>query len=112
MDTHGMLSLTELLILALAAARGTQLIVWDSILDGLRARLAMWQADKPDSKVRPFIGALLACIYCTGFHISWIAVLAYRMATDGWPGLWVFGIEAFAVAGAQMLINRWLDSLS
>lgn len=107
------LNLMELGLLGLAAYRGTQLIVWDSILDGWRKRLELWHARKHESRARTFVRALLACIYCTGFWVSVLAVLAYHAAVTGWGGAdpVSLGIESFAVAGVQALLNRWDDAL-
>ncbi len=96
-----------------AAYRGTQLIVWDSILDGWRDRIERWRVAEFDSGPRKFVWDLLTCVYCTGFHVSWLTVAAYHTATS-WSGVNVlsFGIESFAVAGVQALLNRWDDTLS
>jgi hypothetical protein len=103
----------ELAALGLASARGTQLIVHDSLLDGWRERLELWHAAKHTSRIRTFIRDLCACIYCVGFHTSWIALLTYLLASGQWSrsAPLVHGIEAFAIAGLQMLINRWDDTL-
>jgi hypothetical protein len=97
--------------LGLAAYRGTQLIVWDSILDPARKRIEMWRVSKFDSRVRKFVWDLITCVYCTGFHVSWLTVLAYHVAA-GWSGMsfLMFGLEVFTVAGVQALANRWDDS--
>lgn len=103
--------LATLVILGFAAYRGTQLIVWDSILDPVRARIELWRVSKLTSKPRKFVWDLLTCIYCTGFHVSWLAVAAYYTAT-GWDGVGLlsFGLDTFAVAGVQALLNRWDDT--
>src|SRR5688572_18329490 len=100
-----MLNLIELILLAFAAARGTQLIVHDSILDGARVALGKWHAAKIDSKVRAFVMTLLGCIYCTGFHMAWITTTVYLTVMGRWDwSLWlVHGIQFFAVAGMQAL---------
>lgn len=105
-----MTGLTELVVLGAAAARGTQLIVHDSIGDPLRDRLELWHSRRHDSPVRTFIRDLLACIYCTGFWCSVITVAVYHTATT-WHGvsLLSFGLNAFAVAAAQVTINLWWD---
>lgn len=108
-----MLSLTEIAALGLAAARGTQLIVHDSLLDPARVRMQAWHADKADSKFRTFWVDLASCIYCTGFHLAWITLLVYLLAAGKWSDSpWIIhGVEAFAVAAVQMAVNRWDDSL-
>lgn len=107
-----MLGLPELVILGAAAARGTQLITDDSILDGTRARLAVWHADKVDSKVRTFIVDLTSCLFCIGFWCSTAALLVYLVATDQWGAApWiVHAVEAFAVAAIQMTINMRINT--
>lgn len=107
--------LAVLAALGFASYRVTQLIVWDSILDGWRAKLELWHARKFDSRTRTFIRALLKCTYCVGFHASWLTVLVYLLATGSNPvasfgSFWLFGIQSFAVAGVQALLNRWDDS--
>lgn len=109
-----MLTLPELAVLSFAAARGTQLLVHDSIGDPLRDPLFAWNANKPESKIRQFVITLISCVYCMGAHVSWVTLLAYLYA-DGRLGdtsLLGFGINWFAIAGAQMLLNRYDDSLS
>lgn len=108
-----MLSLLEVITLGFASARGTQLLVHDSILDGARARFEMWHARKFDSRVRTFFRDLLACVYCTGYWCSVATVVVYLVVTGEWSGapLLVHGIETFAVAGVQMMINRYDDHL-
>jgi hypothetical protein len=107
-----MQSFTTLAVLAFAAYRGTQLIVWDSIGDPVRERIELWHAAKHDSKVRTFVRDLIACPYCTGFHVAWITVLVYLLAAGQWGAapFWVHAIEAWAVAGGQALLNRWDDT--
>jgi fatty acid desaturase len=107
-----MLSLPELAVLGFAAARGTQLVVFDSILDGPRERLELWHARKFKSKPRTLIRDLVSCIFCTGFWASVAATAVYILASPAtWPGIWLFGIDVFAVAGAQMVINKVVDHL-
>lgn len=111
-----MLNLLELAALGFAAARVTQLVVHDSLLDGWRQKIELWHAAKFDSRVRTFIRDLLSCTYCVGYHSAWLTVLTYLLATDhnpvGSPGAFaLFGIQSFAVAGVQMMINRVDDTL-
>lgn len=109
-----MLNLPELAALGFAAYRVTQLVVWDSILDGWRQRLELWHAKRFESKARAFVRDLLKCTYCTGFHASWLTVLVYLLASGQWVsgfgGFLLFGIQSFAVAGVQALLNRWDDT--
>ncbi|CAM5478022.1 MULTISPECIES: DUF1360 domain-containing protein [Streptomyces] len=108
-----MISLSVLAVLGFAAYRATQLGVHDSILNGARQRLGAWHADKIDSKTRAFVVQLVSCIYCLGYWLSGVTLLAYLLATDSWsdaPWL-VHGIEWFAVAGVQALLNRRDDTM-
>lgn len=109
-----MLSPVELGALGFAAYRATQLVVHDSILDGLRERLELWHAVRFDSRFRTFVRDLLSCTYCSGWWLSLVTVLTYLTVTGGWAGtpLLVHAIECWAVAGIQALLNRLDDSLS
>lgn len=110
--------------LGFASYRATQLAVWDSILDPLRgtpdSALERWHANgiSPDrsNRGRDFVLKLFQCVYCIGFHMSWLAVLAYWLAVGdnpvaSWGSFLLFGIESFAVAGAQALLNRYDDTM-
>jgi hypothetical protein len=52
-------------------------------------------------------------VYCSGWWLSVITLLAYLWATGslGETSFLLFGVEAFAVAGVQMIINRTDDTL-
>lgn len=106
-----MLLLPELALLGFAAYRATQLGVHDSILDGARARFAIYGADHP-GKVYDFFATLISCTYCFGYWLSGVTLLVYLLATGRWDDapLIMHGIEWFAVAGVQALLNRWDDS--
>jgi uncharacterized membrane protein len=108
------ISLPVLALLGFAAYRATQLGVHDSILDRPRERLAAWHSNNLDSKPRAFLMALISCIYCLGFWLSGVTLLVYLLATDSWGDApWVVhGIEWFAVAGVQALLNRRDDTFS
>lgn len=105
-----MLGLTELVVLGAASARGTQLVVHDSIGDPLRDRLELWHAKRHDSRVRTFIRDLLGCVLCAGFWGSVITLAVYHTATT-WHGVTLldFGLNAFAVAAVQVSVNLWWD---
>ncbi|MDX3067155.1 DUF1360 domain-containing protein [Streptomyces sp. ND04-05B] len=107
-----MISLPVLALLGFAAYRATQLGVHDSLLDGPRERLAAWYAKNLDSKPRAFVVQLISCIYCLGFWLSGATLLAYLLTTGAWgDASWlVHGIEWFAVAGVQALLNRRDDT--
>ncbi|MFF6801121.1 DUF1360 domain-containing protein [Streptomyces sp. NPDC012616] len=107
-----MISLSVLALLGFAAYRATQLGVHDSIADGSRERLAAWHAGNANSKTRGFLLQLISCVYCFGWWLSGVTLLVYLLATGSWgdaPWL-VHGIEWFAVAGVQALLNRRDDT--
>ncbi|MBA9005958.1 DUF1360 domain-containing protein [Thermomonospora cellulosilytica] len=107
-----MLSLLELLVLALAGYRATQLAVHDSILDPARGAVHAWHARRPESRVRTAAVMLIGCVYCTGWWLSGAILATYLLAAGRWDDapLLVHGIEWLAVAGAAVLANRWDDS--
>lgn len=107
-----MVSLPELAVLAFAAYRGTQLIVHDSILDAPRGWAFTWHSRKDTSPLRTALITLISCVYCSGWWVAGAFLAAYLLLTDQWHGVPVLlhGVEWFAVAGAQALLNRWDDS--
>ena len=104
--------LTTLAVLGFAAYRATQLVVHDSIGDGLRTRLELWHAKRSESKARTFLRDLIGCPYCSGWWLSLVTVLVYLTAAGQWgtAPLWIHAIECWAVAGVQALLNRWDDT--
>lgn len=107
-----MLNAVELACLAFASYRATQLVVWDTITQPLRDRVELWHAKNHESRLRTFFRQLIACPYCVGWWLSMLAVAVYITAKGCWghaPFL-VFAVQAWAVAGAQALLNRWDDS--
>lgn len=98
--------------LSFAAYRLTQFVVWDSLLDSARTRLELWQANRLTSPFRAFVRQLLSCIYCIGFWLAVAVTVIYLTAARQWDAapLIVHGIECWAVAGGQALLNRWDDS--
>lgn len=107
-----MQSLTVLAILGLASYRATQLVVHDSIADGLRARIELWHARRIESRLRTFVRDLTGCPYCSGWWLSLATVLVYLTAAGQWGAapLWVHAVECWAVMGIQALANRWDDT--
>lgn len=107
-----MQNLATLAVLGFASYRATQLVVWDSIGDGLRAKVEMWHAARFDSRPRSFVRDLIKCPYCVGWWLSMVTVLAYLTAAGDWGSapLVVHAVECWAVAGMQALLNRWDDS--
>lgn len=107
-----MITIPELVVLALAGYRATQLAVYDTIGDPIRDRIHAWAARRP-SRAREQVTTLIGCIYCTGWWVSGLVLAVYLTATGSWgqaPPL-VHGIEWFAVAGAAVLAGRWDDHL-
>ncbi|CAL9612728.1 hypothetical protein SUDANB1_05659 [Streptomyces sp. enrichment culture] len=109
-----MITLPVFVVLAFAAARGTQLAVYDNIADPLRDVVFAWHERKPDAKPRKWARKLITCIYCAGFWVSGIVLGVYLAATGTWGAVspWVHACEWFALAGAQMILNRFDDFLS
>ncbi|WP_413808131.1 DUF1360 domain-containing protein [Streptomyces sp. OE57] len=103
-----MIGIHELVFLALAGYRLTQLGVHDSILDPVRDRVFDWQTRRPESSARAFIVTLISCIYCLGWWLNGAVLAAWLL----WPDNRVVqvGVMWFAVAGAAALLNRWDDS--
>lgn len=88
-------TLTVLLILALASARVTRLIVTDTITMRPRA----WAVGKAGGVNTP-VGKLLTCGWCTGF---WVSVV---VAGSWWwwhPVLWVWLLWAVAYGVGLLL---------
>jgi hypothetical protein len=118
-----MQNLFILVVLGFATARGVQLVVHDTIADPLRARLERWHVSTlvpgPDgsprrlSAVLAFLRQLISCVYCVGFWLAVVAVAVYLTAAGQWGAapLLVHCIEAWAVAGIAMMINRIDDTL-
>lgn len=112
-----MIALPVLFALGFAAYRGTRLFVFDTITEPLRDKIAERYAYSTGLRERvwDFVHSLIQCTYCTGFWVSVVTVLVYRLAVTGEWGngdtsvdeLATFGVEVFAVAGVQALLNRW-----
>ncbi|MFE6555476.1 DUF1360 domain-containing protein [Streptomyces sp. NPDC057746] len=108
-----MISIPELVVLAAAGYRGTQLAVHDTILDPARNTVFDWRSRNPDSRARTFVITLISCVYCTGWWVSGALLATWLLVTgqfDQAP-LLVHGIEWFAVAGAAVFLNRVDDTL-
>lgn len=108
-----MISLPELVVLAAAGYRATQLAVHDSILEPARLTVFDWHSRKPTSPVRNAAITLISCVYCMGWWISGAILATWLLATgqfDQTP-LVVHGLEWFAVAGAAVFLNRLDDTL-
>lgn len=104
--------LAAILVMGLAAYRATQLVVWDTIGDPVRAKIELWHAQRHESRVRSFVRQLISCIYCAGWWLSILTGLVYATATGQWghTPLLVIAVDCWAVAGVQALLNRWDDS--
>lgn len=107
-----MLTLAELAVLALAGYRATQMVVWDSLFDGVRDRIRLWHADRPESKAREMTVTLMSCPYCSGWWLAGAILVVYLAAAGRWDAapLLVHGVEWLAVAGGAVLLNRWDDT--
>lgn len=111
-----MLNLATIVLLALAAYRGTQLVVHDSIGDPVRDRLIAWHEHKPTARPRGALVTLITCTYCAGAWISAAALAAWLTISHTWPDRLTPATAAllllnwFAVAGGQSLLNRWDDT--
>ncbi|MFF0765064.1 DUF1360 domain-containing protein [Streptomyces sp. NPDC003737] len=106
----GQLGISELVVLAAAGYRATQLAVHDTILGPARARVFDWYSrNNTDSTIRATAVTLITCSYCMGWWISG----AFLLATGQFDKalLVIHGIEWFAVAGAAVLANRVDDTL-
>ncbi|MGY3199724.1 DUF1360 domain-containing protein [Streptomyces sp. TE5632] len=108
-----MISIPELVVLAAAGYRATQLLVHDSILDVPRDRLFAWHSRNTDSTTRTALVTLISCVYCTGWWVAGALLATWLLASGQWHDapLLVHGIEWFAVAGASVVINRADDTL-
>ncbi|MEV6738690.1 DUF1360 domain-containing protein [Streptomyces sp. NPDC051104] len=108
-----MISLPELVVLAAAGYRATQLAVHDTVLEPARVAVFDWLSRKPTSRVRTAVGSLISCVYCMGWWISGAMLATWLLASDQWGGspLVVHGVEWLAVAGAAVFLNRVDDTL-
>lgn len=107
-----MISPAELALLALAAYRGTQLVVHDSILDTARRRVDAWHQRKPESGIRGAVVTLISCVYCSGWWIAGALLATWLLVTGEMrqEPLLVHLVEWLGVAGGGVLLNRWDDS--
>ncbi|MGK5497261.1 DUF1360 domain-containing protein [Streptomyces sp. URMC 125] len=99
-------------VLGVAAHRGTQLVVHDTIAAPIRDRVFDWQARRPEARARRAVVTLISCTYCAGWWVSGVFLAVVLLATGRWheTPLVVHGVEWFAVAGVQALLNRWDDT--
>ncbi|WP_433341708.1 DUF1360 domain-containing protein [Streptomyces sp. CA-253872] len=107
-----MIEIPELVFLAFAGYRLTQLGVHDTILDPARARVDAWMAANP-TRPRLFVADLISCVYCLGWWLSGAVLATYLLVTGRvtHAPLLIHGIEWLAVAGGAVLLNRLDDSL-
>lgn len=112
----GPADISHLILLGLAVARLTSLIVQDDIVEPLRHRLFTWSPpiDDPDLgrwyqsldmqsgtsvSLRPagFLGRLVSCYHCTAVWCSAIAALSVAMIPAfAWPVLSVAAVAQIA----------------
>ncbi|WP_393072291.1 DUF1360 domain-containing protein [Streptomyces sp. LN704] len=76
-----MISALELVLLAAAGYRATQLVVHETILEAPRDQVAAWHGRKPDSKTRTSVLTLISCVYCTGWWVSGALLATWLLAT-------------------------------
>jgi hypothetical protein len=107
-------TIVELVLLALASYRATRLVVHDVIADPARDIIFRWREHRLDSPIREAAVTLISCTYCAGFWVTGILLAVYLTATGQWGAapLLVHGIEWLAVAGAAALLNRADDTLA
>jgi hypothetical protein len=95
------ITITQLIILALASFRLTRLFIYDKIFEGVRAPFFTEIEEDGDVYLVPKgkIGELLSCHWCTGFWCSVLVGISY----------WLFDINisilVFAVAGLSSLLQ-------
>ncbi|MER6977762.1 DUF1360 domain-containing protein [Streptomyces carpinensis] len=108
-----MISVPELVVLAAAGYRATQLGVHDSLLEPARVAVLDWHSRKPASSLRTAIVTLISCVYCLGWWINGAILATWLLASGQWDDapLVVHGVEWFAVAGAAVFLNRVDDTL-
>jgi hypothetical protein len=94
------ITLVHLLILALAAWRGTRFVVEDTLFAPIRDKI--WAKYPPESTK---IGYLLTCYWCAGFWISVILTLVFVFG--GTIGL-IFTV-ILAVSALVGLIQTFID---
>ncbi|MDP4501052.1 DUF1360 domain-containing protein [Nonomuraea turcica] len=109
-----MLTIVELVILALASFRATRLVVHDVIADPVRDAVFRWLTQPVQSRVRDMGMTLLSCIYCAGWWVSGLLLAVYLTAAHRWTdaNILIHGLEWFAVAGGAALLNRADDTLA
>jgi hypothetical protein len=99
------ITITQLIILALATFRMTRLFVYDKITEPLRRPFFDEIEEEGEIYLQPkgFIGTLLSCHWCTGFWCSIITVILFFN-----PYLEFFAV-ILAVAGLASLIQWVMD---
>jgi hypothetical protein len=105
------ITVVELVVLALAGYRATRLVVHDVIADPVRDHIHHWRAADLGSRSRELVITLISCIYCAGWWVSGLLLAVYLTAAGRWPdaNVLIRGVEWFAVAGGAALLNRWDD---
>lgn len=110
-----MITLICIAALVLAAARMTLVVTWDKITFGLR----VWIARKSEkSRIAAFFDNMLACVWCAGFHVSWLLTIPpmfvfkweYELQTGKTLPIWVILIVWAYVSGATSWIASKLAS--
>lgn len=100
------ITITTLLILALATFRITHLFVYDEIFEFIRKPFFIEEevSDKVYLVPKNFIGQLLNCYWCTGFWVSLFIWGFYAL----FPSITLSLSLLFAVAGLAAIIHRWV----
>ena len=99
------LTLTTILLLALAIFRITRLIAYDTITEGLRSRFFEEMEEDSETYLIPtgFVGKLISCHWCVGFWVSVIVYLGYVLI----PIIANHIIIIFALAGLASIL-QWV----
>lgn len=84
----------EFVIVALAAARFTRLVVHDSIVDGPRARLYAWLDRQGPMGEKAIEG--LQCVWCTGVWAAAGTWLIWTHLPAGRPVCWIAAVAFVA----------------
>lgn len=113
------MSALEYAVLVFASYRITRFLVRDSLIGfslDSESTVSQWvdsfaYTDEGENRswLRGKIGDLLTCIWCTGFHVSWIVLCAWThrwpwdLAAKGW-------VIAFAIAGAAGFLGSRINA--
>lgn len=71
----------------------------------------MWEGSLLKVFSKDFVGSLLKCTYCIGFHAGWIVYLMYIFSGKGSPALGDLFIYAFAGASFSYTLDTYVQKL-